>query len=131
MKTILKKLGLLLVMTMLFLSVSGQKITVSGTVFSHFDYTPLIGVSVLEKGTNNRTITDIDGNYKLTIQRNKILHFSYLGYTSQEIKADTAQLDVYLNIEELHLSEIVITSSSEYSMDIAPYSDCHPTNSEE
>ena len=45
---------------------------------------PLIGVSVLEKGTTNGTITDFDGNYTLVVTgSNAVLQFSYVGYQTQ------------------------------------------------
>ena len=48
---------------------------------------PIIGASVLEKGTTNGTITDLDGKYSLEVEPNSILVVSYIGYVSQQIPA--------------------------------------------
>lgn len=57
---------------------------ISGKVLDNLNE-PIIGASVLEKGTTNGTITDIDGNFNLTVSENAILAISYIGYASQEI----------------------------------------------
>ena len=64
-------------------SVSAQadKVTVKGVVVG-VNGEPLIGVSILEKGTTNGTITDIDGNFILTASRSASLEVSYVGYKS-------------------------------------------------
>ena len=48
---------------------------------------PLIGATVMEKGTNNGTVTDFDGNFSLNVQPGATLVISYVGYESMEIKA--------------------------------------------
>ena len=48
---------------------------------------PLIGATVMEKGTNNGTVTDFDGNFSLNVQPGATLVVSYVGYESMEIKA--------------------------------------------
>ena len=48
---------------------------------------PLIGATVMEKGTNNGTVTDYDGNFSLNVQPGTTLVVSYVGYISQEVKA--------------------------------------------
>lgn len=59
--------------------------TVTGVV-KDTEGEPLIGVSVLEIGTSNGAITNLDGQYTLTLTKNKsVLAFSYIGYTKQEI----------------------------------------------
>ena len=40
---------------------------------------PLIGVSILEQGTSNGTVTDIDGNFRLNVAQGKMLNISYIG----------------------------------------------------
>ena len=68
------------------LSASAQQFTASGQVLDA-QKEPLIGVSVQEKGTTNGAITDLDGNFTLTVRSNATLIFSYVGYKSQEQKA--------------------------------------------
>ena len=59
---------------------------VSGTVLDATGE-PLIGVSVLEAGTNNGVVTNFDGNFTLTVKQGAKLTFSYVGYLSQTIPA--------------------------------------------
>ena len=63
-----------------------QSVLVTGTVTSSTDNGSLPGVNVVEKGTTNGTITDIDGRYSLTIPPEGILVFSSIGYLSQEVE---------------------------------------------
>jgi hypothetical protein len=46
---------------------------------------PIIGVNVVEKGTTNGTVTDVDGNFSLSVKENATLQVSYIGYIMQEI----------------------------------------------
>lgn len=73
---------------------------------------PLIGVSVLEKGTTNGTITDIDGNYTLVITDSKaVLQFSYIGYQTIEKSVDgKSMINVILNEDAKVLDEVVVTA---------------------
>lgn len=63
-----------------------QDRSLSGMVTSASDGEPLIGVSVIVKGTTNGTVTDFDGKYSLKVNQGQTLIFSYIGYVSQEIK---------------------------------------------
>ena len=67
---------------------------------------PIIGATVTEKGTKNATVTDFDGNYSLRVaNRNVTLVVSYIGFTSQEIKAGG---DVTLQEDNALLNEVVV-----------------------
>ncbi|NDV84383.1 TonB-dependent receptor [Bacteroides sp. 51] len=69
----------------------------------------IIGASVLEKGTSNGTITDIDGNFSLSVTSNTILQISYIGYVSQEIKAETGKtMRIVLSEDTQTLDEVVV-----------------------
>ena len=69
---------------------------------------PVIGATVMEKGTSNGTVTDFDGNFKLKVQAGKTLVFSYIGYKSQELPAkDGMQVSMEENAKEL--AEVVVT----------------------
>ncbi|MDR0865064.1 MAG: SusC/RagA family TonB-linked outer membrane protein [Candidatus Symbiothrix sp.] len=72
---------------------------------------PLIGASVLEKGTGNGSITDLDGAFELSVSPNAILVVTYLGYVSQEIKY-TGQKSLQITLaEDTHaLDEVVVTA---------------------
>lgn len=60
-----------------------QNRTVTGVVSD--DQGPVVGASVMEKGTNNGTITDLDGKYTLSVRPGATLVFSSIGYAAQEI----------------------------------------------
>jgi hypothetical protein len=61
-----------------------QGVRVTGTVVDQ-NGEPIIGANVIEKGTTNGIVTDLDGKFALTVQENAILQISYVGYISQEI----------------------------------------------
>src|SRR5882757_1988480 len=57
---------------------------VSGKVLAADDGSPIPGVNVLEKGTSNGTVTDGDGNYRITVSSGGTLVYSFVGYVTQE-----------------------------------------------
>ena len=71
---------------------------------------PLIGVSILETGTSNGTITDMNGTYSLNISStNATLRFSYIGYEEQLIKIQGRNvINVKMNEETSNLDEVVV-----------------------
>jgi iron complex outermembrane receptor protein len=88
--------------------------TVSGRVADD-NNEPLIGVNILEQGTSNGTVTDLDGNYSLTVSSGEAsLVFSYTGYSTTiiEIKGETA-LDVEL-VEGIALGAVQVVGSRSY-----------------
>ena len=94
---------------MISLSVSAQNVTVTGTVTDKTGET-VIGASVVQKGnTSNGTITDIDGNFSLSVPANSTLVFSYVGMTSQEIplKGKT-KVEVVMEDDAQALEEVVV-----------------------
>ena len=102
---------ILFVLTCLFCSAAMMaSITVTGTVMSAEDGLPVIGASVLEKGTSNGTITDFDGMYELTVADDAVLVFSYVGLTSQELKVTGSTMDVTLSGDAIAMEEVVVTA---------------------
>ena len=82
--------------------------TISGVV-TDSDGEVLIGANILEKGTTNGTITDIDGSYSLTVSDGATLLFSYTGFTDQEMAVgNQSTIDIALAQGEL-LDEVVVT----------------------
>ena len=79
---------------------------VSGTV-QDATGEPLIGVSILEVGTNNGTVTDIDGKFSLTVNRGAKISFSYVGYTPQTLVA-TNSMTVVMQEDSKLLNEVVV-----------------------
>lgn len=102
---------ILFVLTCLMASAAMMaSITVTGTVISAEDGLPVIGASVLEKGTSNGTITDFDGIYELTVADDAVLVFSYVGLTSQELKVSGPKMDVTLQGDAIAMEEVVVTA---------------------
>ena len=90
----------------------GYKVT--GHVVSAEDNEPMIGVSILQKGTTNGVITDINGNYTLEIKgtASTTLSFSYIGMQSQqhEVNARTGTLNVRLVSDAALIDEVVVVA---------------------
>ena len=74
-----RPLGLLLLLCLIPLCSIAQNITVKGIVKDNLGES-VIGANVTEKGTTNGMITDLDGNFSLTVQKNATLVISYIGY---------------------------------------------------
>ena len=60
---------------------------------------PVIGASIVEKGTSNGTITDLDGKFVLEVSAGATLNISYIGYKSQEVKVDRNGLSLKLTLK--------------------------------
>jgi TonB-linked SusC/RagA family outer membrane protein len=88
-----------------------QQQEVSGKVTSAEDGVGLPGVNVVIVGTTQGTVTDYDGNYRISVPANSTLKFSFIGYTAQEIPVGTKSvIDVVLAAESTQLSEVVVTA---------------------
>lgn len=100
---------LLFFAAMISLSVSAQNVTVKGTVKDNTGET-VIGASVVEKGnTTNGAITDLDGNFTLTVPSDATLVFSYIGMKTQEVavKGRTI-LNITMDDDSQALEEVVV-----------------------
>ena len=82
-----------------------SEITVKGTVVDDAGE-PVIGATIMEKGTRNGMVTDIDGNYVIKVKRNAQLTISYLGYATQVVPAGTSK--VVLKSNDTKLNEVVV-----------------------
>ena len=85
-------------------------ITVRGVVSQASDGEPVIGASVLEVGTSNGTITDIDGAYELTVKDDATLEVSYVGLKTKKVKVTGAQLNIVLEDDAIAVEEVVVTA---------------------
>lgn len=104
----LRRVYLMLIISLL--SVAGlyaQSVRgISGTVTS--DGEPLIGASVVEKGTTNGTLTDVDGKFTLSVKENATIEVSYIGFTSKTFAvAQQTVFNVELKEEANVLNEVV------------------------
>ena len=84
-----------------------QTRTVTGTVVDN-QGEPLAGVNIVEKGTSNGTMTDIDGKYSLSVATGKTLVFSFIGYTSQEVVASNSKINVTMSEDSELLEDVVV-----------------------
>lgn len=100
-------LGVLLCTT----QVLAQSRTITGAVSDADDGEPLIGVSVLVKGTTTGTVTDFDGKFSLTIDESqKTLVVSYVGYASQEVEIGSGSVFNFKLTSGILLEETVVTA---------------------
>ncbi|MEE9371977.1 MAG: SusC/RagA family TonB-linked outer membrane protein [Saprospiraceae bacterium] len=100
----------IIILSLLFLTslVYGQQVVSGFITTSAGD--PLIGVNVLEQGTSNGTITDLDGSFSLTINEGTTLIISYTGYETQEVTVgNQSSFDIIL-VEGSYLDEVVVTA---------------------
>jgi TonB-linked SusC/RagA family outer membrane protein len=85
-----------------------DKIKVTGTV-KDVNGEVIIGASVVEENTTNGTITDISGNFVLTVSDNAVVKVSYIGYVAQEVKAVQGKpLNIVLREDTKTLDEVVV-----------------------
>lgn len=91
-----------------------QQLTVKGTVVGD-DGIGLPGVNVVIKGTTTGTVTDIDGNYRITVpSQDVVLYFSYIGYISQEARVGSqTTIDITLEMDVTNLEEVVVVGYGE------------------
>ena len=100
---------MLLLMALCFCTVQAQVLKVTGQVKDQAGE-PLIGVNVIEKGTTNGTVTDINGQYSVSVKNaNAVLSFSYIGYKTQEIAlAGKKVVNITLKDDSEALEEVVV-----------------------
>jgi TonB-linked SusC/RagA family outer membrane protein len=103
------------VFLVLFLTLSGslvvaQKTAIHGKI-SGSDGTGLPGVNVLVKGTNTGAVSDMNGNYLVSVENNDVLVFSYIGYETQEKEVNNQSvIDIILRETRKEIGEVVITA---------------------
>lgn len=106
--------------TLLHSTVLAQSNRISGTVTDESNGEALIGVTILEKGTGNGTVTDISGNFSLAVQPGATLIVSFVGFATQEIGVGSrTNLQIEMSPDVTQLSEIVVVGySSQNKQDI-------------
>ncbi len=103
---------LLLAVILFSLSASAAPINVTGRV-QDTNGDPLIGVTVTEKGTQNRVITDVNGTYNISCTTdNPVLVVEYIGFISEERKVTGTLVDIVLTEDVSKLDEVVVTGYS-------------------
>ena len=89
-------------------AIEQQSNKVIGTVKDEFG--PVIGASVVEKGTSNGVVTDFNGKFSLNVKPGATLIISFVGYKQQEVKAGNVPLNIVLEEDSKMLGEVVVTA---------------------
>ena len=102
--------GLLALFSLLLAQALSAQVQVRGRVTDVVDGSPLTGVTIVEKGLTNGTITDLDGNFTLTVQdTGAVLVLSYTGYSSQEVHVgDRTNLELSLGEDVTIIDQVVV-----------------------
>lgn len=104
----LQRLLPIIILLLAGMNVWAQTKQVSGVVIDGTGET-VIGASVLEKGTTNGTITDLDGKFILTVNENAVLQISYVGYATQEVSVNgKTSFNITLKEDSEMLEEVVV-----------------------
>ena len=87
-----------------------QQFSITGVVTDKKLKEPIIGASVIVKGTTYGTVTDLDGNFTLQVSKGNVLVISFIGYTTQEIKVNENQFSYNIQMSEdtQTLDEVVV-----------------------
>jgi TonB-linked SusC/RagA family outer membrane protein len=86
-----------------------EKKTIRGNVRDALSNESLPGATILEMGTTNGTITDVDGNFTLSVKENSKLQISYVSYKTQEISVEgKSQISVLLDLDVVGVSDVVV-----------------------
>ena len=102
----LSALAVLLLWCVPFLLAQGS-VKVTGKVTDTMGE-PMIGVSILEKGTSNGVITDIDGNYTISVGEGATIVYSYIGFVTQEKAAVAGVMNITMKDDTQALEEVVV-----------------------
>ena len=94
---------------------SGESKTVKGIVLDELNE-PMIGVTIMEKGTKNGSITDFNGRFQLKVASSAAkLIFTYIGYASKEVSLGTSDLRVQLLPDSKQIEEVVVVGYAQQS----------------
>ena len=100
------RIALMLILSLIVGTVSAQ--TVNGNVVDETGE-PVIGATVMEKGTKNATVTDFDGNFTIKMENGKVLVISYIGMQSQEVNvAGKSSVNVVMKEDATTLQDVVV-----------------------
>jgi len=107
-----KVLTLLFLFSGLFMQTVYSQITVTGTVTDAQDNSVLPGANIIEKGTSNVAVSDVNGNYTIQLSdENAVLEFSFIGYANQEVPLNgQTTIDVSLSDSAANIDQVVVTA---------------------
>ncbi len=102
---------LLLLILLVCTTVASAQIKISGVITSEEDKEPLIGASILVKGTTIGTITNLDGAFELSVPENAVLVVSFIGMITQQIPIGSqTTFNIILKSEAVALKEVVVVA---------------------
>ncbi|HEX5170814.1 MAG TPA: TonB-dependent receptor [Cyclobacteriaceae bacterium] len=108
------RLLLVMFLTVIAISAIAQETVVKGKVIDASEGTGLPGVNILEKGTSNGALTDMNGDFSIKTQKGSTLVFSFVGFVPQEvIVGDQTTIDISLQADATQLSEVVVIGYGE------------------
>ena len=110
----LAAMALFLLICLPFSLAQAQTVKVTGKVTDNLNE-PMIGVSIVEKGTTNGCITDIDGNYTLNVNQGATIIFSYIGYVTQEKQAVAGVMNTVSGGSRLRCAEEKLCDGSHFA----------------
>lgn len=99
----------LLALLFTFVQMTSAQTKVSGTVMQSEDSEPIVGAAIIVAGTKTGTVTDVDGNFSITVPEGSKLKVSYLGRKPQTVKAEK-NMKIYLDSDDKTLDEVVVTA---------------------
>ncbi|MFA5806605.1 MAG: SusC/RagA family TonB-linked outer membrane protein, partial [Melioribacteraceae bacterium] len=86
-----------------------QELEIRGKVTNAEDGTVLIGANILEKGTTNGTVADINGEFRLKVKKGAVLEISFIGFLKEEVKViDQTYLNIALKLDVKQFQEVVV-----------------------
>lgn len=88
-------------------SAFAQSRTIKGQVLSATDNDALMGAAVVEKGTSNGVVTDVNGRFTINVNSNATLVVSYVGFTTQQVKPTSSNITIKLVEDSKLLNEVV------------------------
>jgi len=91
--------------------VTAQKRTISGVVREKATNEPIPGAAILEKGTNNGTVSGNNGEFHISVSSGTVLSFSFIGMNTQEIKVGNSNtIDIALEMSSRQIDDVVVTA---------------------
>ena len=107
-RLVTQRLALVVFAMLLSLTTLAQNIKVNGVVTDESGE-PIIGCTVMQKGANNGTATDLDGKFTLSVPQNSTITFSYIGFITQEVKIKNEKpISIILHEQNMKLNEVVV-----------------------
>ena len=107
-RLVYQRLSLFVFAMFLSFTALAQNIKVNGVVIDESGE-PVIGCTVMQKGANNGTASDLDGKFSLSVPQNSTITFSYIGFITQEVKVNNEKpLSITLHEQNLKINEVVV-----------------------